>query len=201
MLCLTPFLSSISPWYLQGYVTVSEINELYSQRKSAPALTNDSSESEANPSRDEDTPKPQEDEVCVCVWLVMQRPDVVKCLQKCSFLFSFCFLLLNCISVLWHVSFFFSKLFYSSSPANCPSSPSFHLYPRPFSKPTCVHWPENMVSYRDPSPLPDSPPPPLPVKKHRPQSEQVTRIVCKLLLFMYIIIKVTKFKLFSEASY
>uniref|UniRef100_A0A3P8VI55 Pleckstrin homology-like domain family B member 1 n=2 Tax=Cynoglossus semilaevis TaxID=244447 RepID=A0A3P8VI55_CYNSE len=46
----------------EGYVTVSEINELYSQRKSAPALTNDSSESEANPSRDEDTPKPQEDE-------------------------------------------------------------------------------------------------------------------------------------------
>ncbi|XP_008305754.1 pleckstrin homology-like domain family B member 1 isoform X3 [Cynoglossus semilaevis] len=114
----------------EGYVTVSEINELYSQRKSAPALTNDSSESEANPSRDEDTPKPQEDE-----------------------------------------------LFYSSSPANCPSSPSFHLYPRPFSKPTCVHWPENMVSYRDPSPLPDSPPPPLPVKKHRPQSEQHFRLL------------------------
>uniref|UniRef100_A0A3P8VIN9 Pleckstrin homology-like domain family B member 2 n=1 Tax=Cynoglossus semilaevis TaxID=244447 RepID=A0A3P8VIN9_CYNSE len=54
--------SNLESMMQRGYVTVSEINELYSQRKSAPALTNDSSESEANPSRDEDTPKPQEDE-------------------------------------------------------------------------------------------------------------------------------------------
>lgn len=69
MLCLTPSLSPISPHdTFQGYVTVSEINELYSQLGGdpkpapAPALAN---ESEANPPTDGDTPKPPEDEVCV----------------------------------------------------------------------------------------------------------------------------------------
>ncbi|XP_031157200.1 pleckstrin homology-like domain family B member 2 isoform X1 [Sander lucioperca] len=50
----------------EGYVTVSEINELYSQLggdpKPAPTLANISPESEANPFRGEDTPKPPEDE-------------------------------------------------------------------------------------------------------------------------------------------
>ncbi|XP_010784664.1 pleckstrin homology-like domain family B member 2 isoform X1 [Notothenia coriiceps] len=52
----------------EGYVTVSEINELYSQLGGdpkpapAPALTNASTESGGKPSSDEDTPKPPEDE-------------------------------------------------------------------------------------------------------------------------------------------
>ncbi|XP_059182822.1 pleckstrin homology-like domain family B member 2 isoform X2 [Centropristis striata] len=52
----------------EGYVTVSEINELYSQlggepkRAPAPTLANASPESEANRSSDDDTPKPPEDE-------------------------------------------------------------------------------------------------------------------------------------------
>uniref|UniRef100_A0A4W6D0U2 Pleckstrin homology-like domain family B member 1 n=1 Tax=Lates calcarifer TaxID=8187 RepID=A0A4W6D0U2_LATCA len=52
----------------EGYVTVSEINELYSQLRGdpkpapAPALANASPESEANPSPDDDTPKPPDDE-------------------------------------------------------------------------------------------------------------------------------------------
>nr|XP_019942982.1 PREDICTED: pleckstrin homology-like domain family B member 1 isoform X2 [Paralichthys olivaceus] len=50
----------------EGYVTVSEINELYSQLrgdpKPAPALANASPDSEAKPSPGEDTPKPLEDE-------------------------------------------------------------------------------------------------------------------------------------------
>ncbi|XP_042254714.1 pleckstrin homology-like domain family B member 2 isoform X4 [Thunnus maccoyii] len=52
----------------EGYVTVSEISELYSQfggdpkHAHAPALTNVSTESEANPSPDDDTCKPAEDE-------------------------------------------------------------------------------------------------------------------------------------------
>ncbi|XP_078136246.1 pleckstrin homology-like domain family B member 2 isoform X4 [Sander vitreus] len=50
----------------EGYVTVSEINELYSQLggdpKPAPTLANISPESEANPFCGEDTPKPPEDE-------------------------------------------------------------------------------------------------------------------------------------------
>lgn len=72
MLCLTPSLSPLCPHdTFQGYVTVSEINELYSQLggdpKPAPTLANISPESEANPFRGEDTPKPPEDEVCVAV--------------------------------------------------------------------------------------------------------------------------------------
>lgn len=59
----------------QGYVTVSEINELYSQLRgdpkptpaSAPAPANASPESEANSSPEDNNPKPSEDEVCVVV--------------------------------------------------------------------------------------------------------------------------------------
>uniref|UniRef100_A0A8C7P2U8 PH domain-containing protein n=1 Tax=Oncorhynchus mykiss TaxID=8022 RepID=A0A8C7P2U8_ONCMY len=67
------------------------------------------------------------------------------------------------------VPLFLFKLCRSSSPVDCPSSFSSHpLLPRrpPLTKTPSVHWPEDMVTYRDPSPLPDSPPPPLPVKKH-----------------------------------
>lgn len=80
-----------------------------------------------------------------------------------------------------NVPFFFPKLCHSSSPADChsssSSSSSSHLNPRPLPKTPSVHWPENMVSYRDPSPLPDSPPPPLPVKKHHHRHRQV-KCVC-----------------------
>ncbi|KAM9337526.1 pleckstrin homology-like domain family B member 2 [Symphorus nematophorus] len=125
----------------EGYVTVSEINELYSQLggdpKLAPhpVLANASPESEANPSPEGDIPKPpEEDELC-----------------------------------------------HSSSPADChsssSSSSSSHLNPRPLPKTPSVHWPENMVSYRDPSPLPDSPPPPLPIKKHHHRHRQHFRLL------------------------
>uniref|UniRef100_A0A7N6C5X5 PH domain-containing protein n=1 Tax=Anabas testudineus TaxID=64144 RepID=A0A7N6C5X5_ANATE len=57
----------------EGYVTVSEINELYSQLggdpKPVPALTNVSPESKTNPFPEDDTPKPPEDEVSwVCLY-------------------------------------------------------------------------------------------------------------------------------------
>lgn len=74
MLNAPSLFSPISPPdTLQGYVTVSEINELYSQlgqdHKPAPApsLAKASPDSEVNPSPDEDTPKSAEDEVCVVV--------------------------------------------------------------------------------------------------------------------------------------
>lgn len=74
-LCLTRSLSSISPHNtLQGYVTVSEINELYSQLgqdpnpASAPALVKMTPESEVNLSPEEDSTKPMEDEVCGVMW-------------------------------------------------------------------------------------------------------------------------------------
>ncbi|XP_005722507.1 pleckstrin homology-like domain family B member 1 isoform X3 [Pundamilia nyererei] len=134
-------LSSIFLKNAEGYVTVSEINELYSQLgqdpKAAPAptLTKASPEPEATLSPDEDTPKPAEDELCR-----------------------------------------------SSSPADCHSSSSSpssssRLNPRPLPKTPSVHWPENMVTYRDPSPLPDSPPPPLPVKKRHQQHRQHFRLL------------------------
>uniref|UniRef100_A0A6Q2YEK9 Pleckstrin homology-like domain family B member 1 n=1 Tax=Esox lucius TaxID=8010 RepID=A0A6Q2YEK9_ESOLU len=65
------------------------------------------------------------------------------------------------------VPLFSFKLCHSSS-INCPSSASHPLPPRRplLTKTPSVHWPEDMVTYREPSPLPDSPPPPLPVKKH-----------------------------------
>nr|XP_040022714.1 pleckstrin homology-like domain family B member 1 isoform X4 [Gasterosteus aculeatus aculeatus] len=136
---LASLLTSVSLKNAEGYITVSEINELYSQLGAdpkpapAPALANGSPESESNSSRDDDTPKPPEDELC-----------------------------------------------HSSSPAACPSSSSSssssHL--RPLPKTPSVHWPENMVSYRDPSPLPDSPPPPLPVKKrHHHRHRQHFRLM------------------------
>ncbi|KAM3860243.1 pleckstrin homology-like domain family B member 2 [Diretmus argenteus] len=125
----------------EGYVTVSEINELYSQLGGqpkpapTPVLANTSPESEPSPSPDDSTPKPAEDELC-----------------------------------------------HSSSSADChssssSSSSSFHLSPRPLPKTPSVHWPENMVTYRDPSPLPDSPPPPLPLKKHYRQHRQHFRLL------------------------
>ncbi|KAM7370047.1 hypothetical protein PAMP_011332 [Pampus punctatissimus] len=132
---LSSILSSLFLKNAEGYVTVSEINELYSQcggepkPAHAPTLTNVSTESKANPSPDDDTHKPAEDE-----------------------------------------------LSHSSSPADCyfssSSSSSSHVNPRPLPKTPSVHWPENMVTYRDPSPLPDSPPPPLPVKKHHHRHRQ-----------------------------
>lgn len=57
----------------QGYVTVSEINELYSQLGQhpkpapAPSLVKASPESEVTLSPEDDTPKSAEDEVCVVV--------------------------------------------------------------------------------------------------------------------------------------
>ncbi|XP_037311824.2 pleckstrin homology-like domain family B member 2 isoform X3 [Pungitius pungitius] len=62
------FLTSVSLKNAEGYVTVSEINELYSQLGAdpkpapAPTLANDSPETESNSSPDDDTPKPPEDE-------------------------------------------------------------------------------------------------------------------------------------------
>uniref|UniRef100_A0A9J8D067 Pleckstrin homology-like domain family B member 1 n=1 Tax=Cyprinus carpio carpio TaxID=630221 RepID=A0A9J8D067_CYPCA len=69
----------------------------------------------------------------------------------------------------------FSSLFSSltiknaeHSPSSCPlsssiPSSSFTACSRPNSKPPSVHWPEDMVTFLNPSP----PPPPLPAKKQR----------------------------------
>ncbi|KAL0156614.1 hypothetical protein M9458_047860, partial [Cirrhinus mrigala] len=54
------------------------------------------------------------------------------------------------------------------SPSFCPlsssiPSSSFTACSRPNPKPPSVHWPEDMVTFLNPSP----PPPPLPAKKQR----------------------------------
>ncbi|KAM9332306.1 LOW QUALITY PROTEIN: pleckstrin homology-like domain family B member 2 [Pholidichthys leucotaenia] len=127
----------------EGYVTVSEINELYSQLgqdpKPTPAPVNASPETEVPLSPEDDTHKPVEDEPC----------------RSCS--------PANCHS--------------SSSSSPASSSSSSHKKPRSLPKTPSVHWPENMVTYRDPSPLPDSPPPPLPVKKHHQRHRQHFRLL------------------------
>lgn len=80
------------------------------------------------------------------------------------------------------------KLCHSSASADClssrSSSSSCNLNARPLPKAPSVHWPENMVSYRDPSPLPGTPPPPLPVKKHHRRHRQVM-CVCACLCLSY----------------
>ncbi|XP_071402882.1 pleckstrin homology-like domain family B member 2 [Centroberyx affinis] len=140
---LSSLLSSLSIKSVEGYVTVSEINELYSQLggdpKPAPRpiLANPSPAPEPSPSPDDSTPKPAEDELC-------------------------------------HSS---SHADCHSSSSSSSSSSSCHLNPRPLPKTPSVHWPENMVTYRDPSPLPDSPPPPLPVKKHHHRHRQHFRLL------------------------
>ncbi|XP_043960762.1 pleckstrin homology-like domain family B member 1 isoform X2 [Gambusia affinis] len=131
----------------EGYVTVSEINELYSQLgqdpnpASAPSLVKTTPESEVNFSLEEDSTKPTEDELCH------------------SSLSADC----HCSS--------------SSSSSSPSSSSSAHVNARPLPKTPSVHWPENMVTYRDPSPLPDSPPPPLPVKNHHQRHRQHFRLL------------------------
>uniref|UniRef100_A0AAR2L7M5 PH domain-containing protein n=1 Tax=Pygocentrus nattereri TaxID=42514 RepID=A0AAR2L7M5_PYGNA len=92
----------------EGYVTVSEINELYSQLGVDP------------------TPAPLP---------ASAQPSPELCVSSCSLLCPPC----------------------SSSLSACS---------RPAPKPPSVHWPEDMVTYLNPSPLPDSTPPPLPAKKH-----------------------------------
>lgn len=152
----------------QGYVTVSEINELYSQLGRDPkpvpnpSLANPSPEWEINPCLDGDSSKSATYEVCVAV----QR----ELLPGCSSVF----LLLHAVFLTQCPFSFFSKLCPSSSPASRSTSFFSILNPRPLPKTVSVHWPENMVSYRDPSPLPDSPPPPLPVKKRCHRHRQVT---------------------------
>ncbi|XP_054893443.1 pleckstrin homology-like domain family B member 2 isoform X1 [Poeciliopsis prolifica] len=131
----------------EGYVTVSEINELYSQLgqdpnpASAPSLVKTTPESEVNLSPEEDSTRPTEDELCH-----------------------------SSLSADCHCS--------SSSSSSSPSpSSSAHVNTRPLPKTPSVHWPENMVTYRDPSPLPDSPPPPLPVKNHHQRHRQHFRLL------------------------
>ncbi|KAM9713288.1 pleckstrin homology-like domain family B member 1 isoform 2-T2 [Menidia menidia] len=128
----------------EGYVTVSEINELYSQLgqnpkpASAPPLGKASPKAGVNLSPEDDTSKPTADELC------HSYPQA------------------DC---------------HSSSSSSSSSSSTSHINARPLPKTPSVHWPENMVTYRDPSPLPDSPPPPLPVKNHHQRHRQHFRLL------------------------
>ncbi|KAJ8278157.1 hypothetical protein GJAV_G00084510 [Gymnothorax javanicus] len=122
----------------EGYVTVSEINELYGQTtlnhapqsQATPSPDSPPSGSEPSPSPGDTDPQqdsvsPQEeDELTLCCPLVGGELTL--------------------------------------PPLSCRP-----LSPPSVSKTPSVHWPENMVTYVDPSPSPESPPPPLPVKKHR----------------------------------
>ncbi|XP_028825454.1 pleckstrin homology-like domain family B member 2 isoform X2 [Denticeps clupeoides] len=128
LLALSSLLSALCTKSAEGYVTVSEITELYNQLGVDPAQAPNSTSillaPEAPTSGPESSTNP-EDLSCTPVKEELSTP-------LCSL-----------------------------ADASSSSSSS-----RPHSKPSSVHWPEDMVTYVDPSPLPDSPPPPLPVKKH-----------------------------------
>lgn len=124
---------------------------------------------------------------CVCKGVVcVIRFVLPQYLVICPFyLRSFSFF----CSLLFLMTFLslFLKLCHSSSPVNRPSSyssSSSHPNPRPLPKTPSVHWPENMVTYREPSPLPDSPPP-LPVKKHHRRHSQVKCVYVCVYVFAY----------------
>ncbi|XP_048866996.1 pleckstrin homology-like domain family B member 2 isoform X2 [Brienomyrus brachyistius] len=111
----------------EGYVTVSEINEIYEQFGVNPtpegqATPSPKYELESSSSPEECTPQPGEEE-----------PDLYSFLVEGVVL-----------------------------PGPAPSSPHSH---RPVPKPPSVHWPDDMVTYHDSTPLSESPPP-LPIKKH-----------------------------------
>ncbi|KAK9953240.1 hypothetical protein ABG768_017248 [Culter alburnus] len=130
LLMFSSLLSSLSIKNAEGYVTVNEINELYSQlgvdpipaplptqAQSSPDAPATGSDPSPDPSPAESTVPPGEGEL---------------------------------------------------SPSSCPlsssiPSSSFTACSRPNSKPPSVHWPEDMVTFLNPSP----PPPPLPAKKQR----------------------------------
>ncbi|KAM9827894.1 pleckstrin homology-like domain family B member 2 [Neosynchiropus ocellatus] len=118
----------------EGYVTVSEINELYSQLGGDPKTTS--------------TPPPAK---------AFPESETISASEDAAE----------------------SELCLSTSPAACRSSSSSstpHVNPRSSLKSPSVHWPENMVTYRYPSPLPESPPP-LPVKKHHHRHRQHFRLL------------------------
>ncbi|XP_062841879.1 pleckstrin homology-like domain family B member 2 [Trichomycterus rosablanca] len=120
LLAFSSLLSTLSIKSVEGYVTVSELNELYSNlgvepipdppsapEHPSPDALGSESEPELDPSPEDCSSPFRENELCV-----------------------------------------------PSRPPSVPNPPS-------------VHWPEDMVTYLGPSPLPDSPsPPPLPAKKH-----------------------------------
>ncbi|XP_051737960.1 pleckstrin homology-like domain family B member 2 isoform X3 [Ctenopharyngodon idella] len=130
LLMFSSLLSSLYIKNAEGYVTVNEINELYSQlgvdptpaplptqAQSSPDAPATGSDPSPDPSPAESTVPPGEGEL---------------------------------------------------SPSSCPlsssiPSSSFTACSRPNSKPPSVHWPEDMVTFLNPSP----PPPPLPAKKQR----------------------------------
>nr|XP_057915886.1 pleckstrin homology-like domain family B member 2 isoform X2 [Doryrhamphus excisus] len=154
-LCDLPpsLLSSLFLKNAEGYVTVSELNELYSQFGLEP-----------KPVPDSELNNVAEDEVCPVVAPIP------------SIFFPVCVPLDRVLLLL-----FFQKFCLASSHAcdclsSSSSSSSSHLNPRT-SKTISVHWPEIMVTYREPSPLPDSPPPPLPAKKHHRRHRQHFRLL------------------------
>ncbi|XP_036377121.1 pleckstrin homology-like domain family B member 2 isoform X2 [Megalops cyprinoides] len=158
LLALSSLLSSLCLKSAEGYVTVSEINELYGMMgvnpTPTPASVVPSPDAQATPSPDGQAspspdgpssgPEPSPDETAPPPSASPTPEQDEPCL--------------SCPARGEGVS----RPLSPPRPLSSPGPPS----PRPVPKPPSVHWPEHMVTYVDPSPTPESPPP-LPAKKHR----------------------------------
>uniref|UniRef100_A0A8C1GAY1 Pleckstrin homology-like domain family B member 1 n=1 Tax=Cyprinus carpio TaxID=7962 RepID=A0A8C1GAY1_CYPCA len=130
LLMFSSLFSSLTIKNAEGYVTVNEINELYSQLGVDPTPAPLPTQAQSSP----DTPATGTDP--------SPEPSPVESTAP--------------------------PAEGEHSPSSCPlsssiPSSSFTACSRPNSKPPSVHWPEDMVTFLNPSP----PPPPLPAKKQR----------------------------------
>uniref|UniRef100_A0A8B9KRE9 Pleckstrin homology-like domain family B member 1 n=1 Tax=Astyanax mexicanus TaxID=7994 RepID=A0A8B9KRE9_ASTMX len=128
----------------EGYVTVSEINELYSQLGVDPTTAPLPAPAQPSPEAPASGPEPSPSPRPIVEDVSPAAGEDELCVSSCSLV--------------------------------CPPCSSLSACSHPVPKPPSVHWPEDMVTYLNPSPLPDSTPPPLPAKKH-PRNRQHFRTV------------------------
>uniref|UniRef100_A0A3B1JZQ2 Pleckstrin homology-like domain family B member 1 n=1 Tax=Astyanax mexicanus TaxID=7994 RepID=A0A3B1JZQ2_ASTMX len=128
----------------EGYVTVSEINELYSQLGVDPTTAPLPAPAQPSPEAPASGPEPSPSPRPIVEDVSPTAGEDELCVSSCSLV--------------------------------CPPCSSLSACSHPVPKPPSVHWPEDMVTYLNPSPLPDSTPPPLPAKKH-PRHRQHFRTV------------------------
>ncbi|XP_043081994.1 pleckstrin homology-like domain family B member 2 isoform X2 [Puntigrus tetrazona] len=128
LLMFSSLLSSLTIKNAEGYVTVNEINELYSQLGVDPTPAPLPTQAQASPEPPAIGTDPSPDLSPAESTALPEEGEHSSCPLS------------------------------SSIPSSC-----FTACSRPNSKPPSVHWPEDMVTFLNPSP----PPPPLPAKKQR----------------------------------
>uniref|UniRef100_A0A3B1K1C5 Pleckstrin homology-like domain family B member 1 n=1 Tax=Astyanax mexicanus TaxID=7994 RepID=A0A3B1K1C5_ASTMX len=144
LVAFSSLFSSLCIKSIEGYVTVSEINELYSQLGVDPTTAPLPAPAQPSPEAPASGPEPSPSPRPIVEDVSPTAGEDELCVSSCSLV--------------------------------CPPCSSLSACSHPVPKPPSVHWPEDMVTYLNPSPLPDSTPPPLPAKKH-PRHRQHFRTV------------------------